>query len=280
MNVSLSPGKQYDPSQALASLPDGCSAFLRTALSAALEARAVVLQHLAGDLQVEFKSDASPVTIADKATEQVIRQRLSSDFPEHSIYGEEYGHSENNADSDYLWLIDPIDGTKNFIRQLPFYSIQIALMHRGKIILGVSCAPALNELAFAEVGQGAWLNGQRLQVSQTQHLGQCYFSTGNLKWPPGSPQWQAVSQLYNQVQLARGYGDYFTYHRLANAQLDAVLEQGVNILDIAALAIIVREAGGIFTDNQGQELSLQTQSVLATATPELHQTIMNVLHHA
>lgn len=275
------------PSETPAS-PPPASAFLATALAAAADARSVVTQiaaenpfdsrHLGAGLAVEIKGDASPVTRADMAAERAIRARIQADWPEHAIYGEEYGRSEQ--DSEFLWLIDPIDGTKCFIRQLPFYSIQIALMHRGRVILGVSCAPLMNELAWAERGQGAWLNGRPLQVSPTQQLSHCYLSTGNLKFPPGGQEWTAISQLYSQVHLARGYGDFFHYHRLAAGQLDAVVEQGVNILDIAPLSVIVEEAGGVFTDLHGAPVSLEIRSVLATATPELHQRIQQVLHHA
>ena len=261
-------------------LPAAASPWLRTALAAAAAARTVIQQHAGGALQVEFKSDASPVTVADKAAEQAIRARILADFPDHSIYGEEFGRSGSDSDPEFLWLIDPIDGTKCFIRQLPFYSVQIALMHRGELVVGVSCAPAMNELAWAERGQGAWLNNAPLRVSDTRQIQQAYLSTGNLKWPAENAQWRALSRLYSQVHLARGYGDFFHYHRLAAGQLDAVVEQGVNILDVAPLAVIVQEAGGVFTDLNGKPPSLTMNSVLAAATPQLHQEIYQVLHHA
>ncbi|GAB4190280.1 MAG: inositol monophosphatase family protein [Wenzhouxiangellaceae bacterium] len=254
------------------------SPLLQTALDAAAAARAVVLEHAGQHLDIAIKSDASPVTNADKAAERAIREHIRQRWPDHAIYGEEYGRSDD--ESDYLWLIDPIDGTKCFIRQLPFYSIQIALMHRGQLQLGVSCAPRMDELAWAERGAGAYLNGQRLTVGTVTDLQQAYLSTGNLKWPLDHQRWQALSRLYSAVHLARGYGDYFHYHRLAAGQLDGVLEQGVNILDIAALAVIVQEAGGVFTDIDGNPPTLETTSVIAAGTPELHQQIYSIMHHA
>lgn len=264
----------------LANLPTSASPQLVTAIKAAANALNVIQDFLQNrDLVIEFKQDASPVTAADKAAEQAIRQQIKSDFPEHSIFGEEYGR-DSGADDDYLWLIDPIDGTKCFIRQLPFYSIQIALMHKGEIIMGVSCAPLMKELAHAEKNQGAFLNGKPLHVSDIQSVQQCYLSTGNLKWSADSPYWPALAELFQAVQLARGYGDFFSYHKLASGQLDAVIEEGLNILDIAALAAIVQEAGGTFTDLEGEPLSLTSHSVLAAATPELHHSIQQRIHNA
>lgn len=256
------------------------SPHLQTALAAALDAaqlaRAAIAEFVGGDLQIETKSDQSPVTAADKAAEKAIRGSIKTNFPDHAFFGEEYGRCGD--DDEYLWLVDPIDGTKCFIRELPFYSIQIALMHRGELVLGVSSAPLLNELAYAEQGCGAWLNGQPLKVNSTTQLDRAYFSTGNLKWPAGSPMWQRLGTLHSEVLFARGYGDFFHYHRLAAGQLDIVLEQGVNILDIGALAVIVREAGGLFTDLDGDAINMGTSSVLAAATPELHQQTLHIMN--
>jgi histidinol-phosphatase len=164
------------------------SPFLTAALQAAEAAATVIRRHYRryldarrdpNALEMRLKDDRSPVTAADVESEQVIRALLTERFPEHGFYGEETGSSAREAD--YLWLVDPIDGTKAFVRGYPLFSTQIALMHRGRIVLGVSNTPLYGELACAERGQGAWLNGTRLAVSAVSSIEECALSAGNIK---------------------------------------------------------------------------------------------------
>ncbi|HUS23403.1 MAG TPA: inositol monophosphatase family protein [Candidatus Binatia bacterium] len=242
------------------------SEFLRAALEAADAADAIIRKAYRGDFVVRTKADASPVTEVDEAAERAIRQVLESHFPRHGVYGEEYGRQNETAE--HLWLVDPIDGTKAFVRGYPIFSVQIALMHRGELVLGVSSAPCWNggqgERVFAERGSGAWLGGDRLRVSDVAALPQATLSTGNLADLARSPSWTRLGALVPQLHRIRGYGDFLHYHLLAAGRIDAVVETNVNILDIAALAIIVREAGGTFTDLSGAPVGLQTRSVLAS----------------
>ena len=138
--------------------------FLEAAREAAQSAAAIINHYYRGQLDIERKADASPVTIADVEAEKAIRSLLTSRFPDHGFYGEETGRSQD--DSDYLWLVDPIDGTKSFIRHYPFFSTQIALMHAGRIVVGVSSAPAFDELAWAALNEGAWLDCERIRLSR------------------------------------------------------------------------------------------------------------------
>lgn len=235
---------------------------LQAALDAA-EAAAVVIRSLyQRNLAVHTKADASPVTEADVRAEEAIRTLLTERFPDYGFYGEETGQHALEADN--LWLVDPIDGTKSFVRECPFFSTQIALMRKGRLVLGVSSAPAYGELAWAEEGAGAFLNGRRIHVSQVSDLSAAVVSTGNLKTMAASARWQKLGALIPRVSRLRGYGDFVHYHLLARGSLDVVIESDVNILDIAALAVIVREAGGVFTDLDGGEVGLSTTSVLAT----------------
>ncbi|MDN5862748.1 MAG: inositol-phosphate phosphatase, partial [Salinisphaera sp.] len=163
-------------------------------------------------------------------------------------------------------LIDPIDGTKSFVRGYPFFSTQIALMHAGELVVGVSNAPLFGggELAAAVKGQGATLNGETLRVSQVAELSQATLSLGNLATLAGSPRWQGLAGLLRAVHRHRGYGDFYHYHLLASGRIDLVIESDVNILDIAALTVILREAGGQITDLDGQPIGLHTTSVFAS----------------
>jgi len=235
---------------------------LQAALDAAHAADAVIRPLYGKSLQVEWKSDRSPVTEADRGAEAAIREVLSQRFPDYGFYGEETGQHRMQAEN--LWLVDPLDGTKSFVRDTPFFSTQIALMRQGRLVLGVSSACMAGELAWAEEGRGAWLNGERIRVSRTALLRDAILSTGNLKTLAASPCWSGFGRLVGSVNRLRGYGDFVHYHLLARGALDVVLESDVNILDIAALAVLVREAGGRFTDLSGGPVGLGTTTVLAS----------------
>jgi len=235
---------------------------LRTALQAAKAAAEISRSYYAGNFTVTTKKDLTPVTQADVECEQKIREIILERFPKHGFYGEETGRTRDDAD--HLWLVDPIDGTKSFVRQYPFFSTQIALMHRGQIILGVSSGTMMNELAWAEKGKGAWLNGQRLAVSKIDNPDRAAVSTGNLKSLALSEGWSKLGEIVARADRIRGYGDYYHYHLLASGKIEAVIESDVNILDIAALSIIVVESGGAVTDLNGKSICLETRSVLAT----------------
>ena len=199
------------------------AAFLDGALNAARDAAAaaadVIRHYYERGVATETKADQTPVTVADREAETVIKNVLRRAFPDHAFYGEEHGRE---GESEYLWLIDPIDGTKAFVRRYSMFSTQIALMHRGTLVLG---------------------------------------------------------ELIRRNGRIRGYGDFLHYHLLARGAIDLVLESDVNILDIAALAVIVREAGGTFTTLEGGALTLETTSVLA-GTPALHAQALGMLRAA
>ena len=241
------------------------------ALSAARDAAAAaadILRHYWNrGVAVEWKADATPVTVADREAEQAIRAILSRALPQASIFGEEYGLE--GAREGLLWLVDPLDGTKSFVRRTPFFSTQIALMDRGELVLGVSCAPVYGETMWARTGAGAWLDGERVGVAATGAMAQASLSIGNVRTLTADARWGALGALIRESNRIRGYGDFCHYHLLARGGLDLVIESDVNILDIAALAVIVREAGGTFTDLEGRRPTLDTTSVLA-GVPAIH----------
>lgn len=250
---------------------------LAVALQAARSARELILSFYNGAFDIEIKADQTPVTVADRKAEQVIRKTINSAFPDHGIFGEEYG--ADSKDTEYLWLVDPIDGTKSFVKRYGMFSTQIALMYGGELVLGVSCAPAMDELVWATRGGGAFDADGQLQISQVGTIEQASISTGNIQSLAADRRWAALGRILANANRTRGYGDYYHYHRLASGQLDAVIESDVNILDIAALYVIVTEAGGLFTDLEGGNPNLDTRSVLA-ATPALHAAISAELKQA
>lgn len=247
---------------------------LTTALEAARTAGELIRGLYRKNLAVRTKADASPVTEADVRAEEVIREILSREFPGYGFFGEETGQHAMSAES--IWLVDPIDGTKSFVRDTPFFSTQIALQRAGELVLGVSSAPAYDELAWAERGGGAFLNDRAIRVSAVADLRHAFVSTGNLKRLAASHRWERLGGLLGRIARIRGYGDFVHYHLLSRGALDVVIESDVNILDIAALTVIVREAGGTFTDLEGKSVGLGTTSVLAT-NGRLHAAVVEAL---
>jgi histidinol-phosphatase len=255
---------------------DENSSELNAALDAARAAAEVIRGFYQRNVKIEVKADKTPVTEADVRSEETIRELLTKRFPTHGFYGEETGKSDMDAES--VWLVDPIDGTKSFVRECPFFSTQIALLRGGRFVLGVSMAPAYDELAWAERGRGAFLNGKRIHVGRTATLDAAIVSSGNLKSLAASPAWPRFGGLIGGISRIRGYGDFVHYHLLARGALDAVIESDVNILDIAALTVIVEEAGGEFTDLTGAPVGLATTTVLATNGP-LHRPILEKIRY-
>jgi histidinol-phosphatase len=256
------------------------SAHLDTALEAAAAAGDIIRKAYRGKFKVRYKPDASPVTEVDEAAEAAIKKILRKKFHGHGFYGEESGR--DRADAEYVWLVDPIDGTKAFVRGYPIFSVQIALMHEGELVLGVSHAPCWNDMKgetlHAEKGSGAWRGTERLRVSDVSRLEKATLSTGNLATLADSAGWARLGELIPRLHRIRGYGDFLHYHYLAEGKIDAVIESDVNILDIAALAVIVREAGGQFTDLSGKPVGLKTRSVLAT-NRLMHSALKKALAH-
>ncbi|HEY8329641.1 MAG TPA: inositol monophosphatase family protein [Rhodanobacter sp.] len=247
--------------------PDIATTALAAAREAAAAAADVIRHYWRRGVEVELKSDTTPVTIADREAEQAIRRILRAALPQASIYGEEFGLDGERGG--LLWLVDPLDGTKSFVRRTPFFSTQIALMDGDELVLGVSCAPVYGETMWASAGNGAWLDGEHVRVADTAGMAQASISIGNVKSLTSDARWDALGALIRDSNRIRGYGDFCHYHLLARGSLDLVVESDVNILDIAALAVIVREAGGVFTDLDGAPLTLDTRSVLA-GTPAIH----------
>ena len=249
------------------------SQFLKVALEAGKNAEEIITTYYSDDaIKIELKEDETPVTLADREAEKAIRETIKQTFPTHGFLGEEYGIEE--GESPYLWIIDPIDATRNYIRKIPIFGTQIALMKGEELILGVSNAPLLNELLYAETGSGAFLNGEPVHVSDVAHPKDAMVWHGGLNRFAEKGTFPGIYNLITDVAGSRGFGNFYMYHLVASGRSEAVIEAKTNVWDIAALTVILREAGGKITDIQGQTVTKDTTSSVAT-NGVLHDTVLD-----
>jgi len=246
------------------------SEYLDVAIEAAKKGGDVLMRYYAGGYHVERKGDGSPVTEADKASEKVIIETIRKRFPEHAFLGEETGAT---GESEYVWVIDPLDGTLDFSHHLPDFSILIALFEGDHVIMGVSYAPALGLLMHAEKGRGAFVNGERAHVSQVSKMSNAYCFHG---WFKGFVKADAVEQLSSFIKAVYSLDDMappLSYRYVIEGKADAYFEIASHIWDVAPYVIMVEEAGGTATDIHGGPITRESTSILI-ANPVLHQEII------
>jgi histidinol-phosphatase len=205
------------------------------------------------DLAVEQKSDLSPVTVADRQAEQMLRQRISSRFTTDGVLGEEFGETTGN--SGYRWILDPIDGTKSFIRGVPLYGTLVAVEYGGRSLIGVIYIPALDECVYAAAGHGCWYErGNRpresARVSSRASLAESLLSASETRFPP--PRQEAYNRLQRASLVSRTWGDCYGYLLVATGRAEVMIDPIMHLWDVAALQPILEEAGGTLTDWQGR----------------------------
>ncbi|WP_186290538.1 histidinol-phosphatase [Gordonia zhaorongruii] len=238
---------------------DNASAYaadLRLALAAANAADALTTARFGAlDLRVDSKPDLTPVSDADLACEQLLRDTLAQDRPDDALLGEEFGGDA--APSGRQWVIDPIDGTKNFVRGVPVWATLIALLDDGVPVVGVVSAPALNRRWWAAAGGGAFTSRdgglpRSLTVSAVGELASSSLAFSSLSGWKDRGIRDAFVDLTDRVWRVRGYGDFFNYCLVAEGAVDVAAEPEVSLWDLAAVDVLVREAGGRFTDLDGE----------------------------
>lgn len=248
-------------------------AILSAAIDAATAAGDIALHYFRTNLTVETKADRTPVTRADRECESRIVEILSARFPDIGFLGEEHG--ERLGRSNARWIVDPIDGTKNFIRGIPFFATLIALEEDGEVTAGVMHAPAMNELLYARKGQGAFANGNRVHVSDVSALDQAMLIHGGLKDLKVRPCWPAFLQLVDRTARQRGFGDALGHSVVICGQAEVVLEPEIKPWDVAASKIIVTEAGGRFSDFAGSPSIYTGNAVISNGL--VHQVVLDIL---
>ncbi|ATC64663.1 histidinol-phosphatase [Nibricoccus aquaticus] len=225
------------------------------------------------DLAVEIKSDDSPVTAADRGAEKLIRDLIAKKFPSHGIIGEEFGN--DRPDAEFVWVLDPIDGTKAFMTAVPLFGTLIALMHDGQPVLGAIHQPILRQLMIGD-GQTTTLNNRPVSVRHTARLEDATLLTSDPLNPAKYQNGAAYSALEKRVRLSRTWGDCYGYLLLSSGWADLSIDPIMNPWDIQALIPIVRGAGGIITDWQGGD-PVKAASIVA-ANPILHPQVIAALN--
>ena len=230
----------------------------------AREAGALLLQYFHRRVAVEYKGEADLVTIADRKSEALIRERVSGRWPAHDIFGEEEGFKDTG--SDYRWYVDPLDGTTNFAHSFPVFCVSMALEYKGTRIVGVVYDPTRDELFTAEQGSGAYLNGQRIQVSSVANLTECLVATG---FPSRKRHQNPNIYFYHQITMRthgvrRAGSAALDLCYVACGRFDGFWEFNLNPWDTAAGVLLVEEAGGRVSDFSGAPFQLNSHETVAS----------------
>jgi histidinol-phosphatase len=243
------------------------------ALEAARAAGEIAMKYYRGGFEVTIKADKTPVTQADQEAEKAIRAILGRATPGCGFLGEELGQEGSTR---RRWIIDPIDGTKNFVRHIPIWAVLIALEEDGQVTTGVVHNPATGELFWARKDEGAWANGERIHVSQCSQMGDAFLIHSALNILRAAGYWQGFERLVDATARQRGFGDYYGYCVVAAGKAEIYAEAGLKPWDVAPMKILVEEAGGSLTDFAGNP-DIYTGSVLAT-NGLLHDEVLRLLN--
>jgi histidinol-phosphatase len=230
-------------------VPDDPAPDLAFALALADLADEVTLRRFRTSLAVESKPDLTPVTEADRETERLLRARIERDRPGDAVVGEEYGATPGA--STRRWVLDPVDGTKNYVRGVPVWATLIALQDDTRGVVGVVSAPALGRRWWAARGQGAYAGGSPIHVSAVSDLGDAQFSYSSLAGWEKQRRLTGFLDLTRKCWRTRGFGDFWSHMLVAEGAAEIAAEPEVSLWDLAALQVIVEEAGGRFTDLDG-----------------------------
>src|SRR5262245_10542628 len=206
------------------------------------EAAQIALRYFDTDLAVETKGDSSPVTIADRETEQCLRDRLRRAFPDDGFLGEEYGDTPGSTG--YRWILDPIDGTRSFVRGIPTWATLVGLEYKGELVAGIVEAAPFGHTYHALRGNGAYRNDRRIHVSKEADLGKALVFYSSLSWFLKANKEQEFLDVVRASERQRGYGDWYGFLLVAQGSGEVMIEHGIQSWDVAAIFPVVEEAGG------------------------------------
>ena len=245
------------------------------AVEAARAAGEIAMRYYRGGFEVTIKPDQTPVTQADREAEETITALLRRAFPDVGFLGEEFGQQ---GPTDRRWIIDPIDGTTNFVRHLPIWAVLIALEEHGEVTTGVVLKPVTGDLFWARRGEGAYANGQRLRVSECAAMKDAFLLHSSLSLLRPTPYWPGFVRLIDATSRTRGFGDYYGYCLVAEGKGEIYVEADLKPWDVAPMKILVEEAGGRLTDFAGRP-NIYDGTVVAT-NGRLHEETLRLLRPA
>lgn len=237
-----------------------------------LAAREVPLGFFRQKLDVEAKADQSPVTRADRQTEERIRAEIAARFPDHGIYGEEFGGAR---EAEFLWVIDPIDGTKSFISGQPLWGMLLGLLHDGKPLVGGIQAPAQGEVAWGGPGIGAFLNGRPIRVRDAAPA-EAFVCVNELRRILAGDRATALA-LMDAARIVRETSDCYSYLQLAAGWVDGVVDYGLEPYDFLPVLPLVEAAGGVMTDWDGRPLGFGSDGRVVAGSPAVHAHLLKVI---
>lgn len=243
------------------------------AVDVARKAGELALGYFQGEVAVETKADLSPVTIADRSAEELVRKIVAQHFPNDGFLGEEFG--DQPGSSGYRWVIDPIDGTKPFIRGVPLWGTLIGVEYRDECVAGAAFAPALGTMWHAVRGGGAFRDGKPIRVSPEGSLAKSLFCFSGVNWFRAAGKEAAFLDLCSATGQQRGWGDFYGFVLVAQGSAELMVDTGVHPWDVAALIPIVEEAGGTMTDWTGRT-TIHRPDVLAS-NGKLHAEALRIL---
>jgi len=252
-------------------MPEDLRTYLDFATETAYLAGRLTLGYYQTELAIELKADHTPVTLADKASEELIRGRIEKRCPKHTVIGEEFGTAEND-DASHRWIIDPIDGTKNFMRGVPIYAVLIGLEIEGEVRVGAAYFPALDEMIAAASGLGCWWNGRPARVSNATSLGDgllLHTDVGNFAKKGRGAEWE---RLKAAARYRAGWGDAYGYLLVATGRAELMLDPIMAVWDCGPFPPILAEAGGYFGDWSGQR-TIYGEEALATTDALLPEVL-------
>ena len=226
--------------------------YLDFATQLAYDAGLITLEYFYKGVQPDMKADNTPVTVADRAAEEFIRREIEKAYPTHAIVGEEYGEKAGEGNP-FRWIVDPIDGTKSFIKGVPFYSVLLGLEIEGVARVGAVCFPALEQVLFAADGLGAWCNDEPVHVSEVSEMKQATFTFTSWSGFRTKKRLDIFENLHRDCFIGRGWGDAYGVYLVATGRTEIHVEPTVALWDVAPFPPIFREAGGYFGSWGGEE---------------------------
>ena len=241
------------------------------------ESEKIIKKYFRTSLDVDSKEDQSPVTIADKEVELKIREIIKTHYPEHGILGEEF--DQTNIESEYIWVIDPIDGTRSFIAGHKDFGTLIALVYNNKPIVGIINCPMHNERWVGIINKETTMNNKVVKTSKTNVINESYFCTSGLYLEDDHFK-KSCDKIINKSKYYRLGGDCYMYGMIASGLIEIVLEDTLKTHDYMALIPVIEGAGGVVTDKYGSPVTINSDgSIVASANKYLHNQIINIINN-